>query len=448
MELVPDDHEQRLAARAKIQDQTDEDNAKTASAPPSQSAAASGVVTVSGVPIALTPDPRMTGPCPPGSTAFRPSAHPGPVAPSGQVKSAGAATVLVSSAGAAAAASSSAAAMPIPGQPRAIAFQYALSPITINGPPLDTTLVNASPTETTYPQLEWLINTTPLPQVVVPLLDSKTYQPNFPIEAAVGRFYRPDESPLAPAMMAIEGVARAASLDPKHPANNPTKHFLSFMVLSSQLLAWQHAQRFLENPLTYAETSKTLLYGYKAPSASGSAGAPATVRSMDDLQESGRRLLQKLCQRVDWLLELQRNSHRKFDGELALKVVVADRVWATETDAFIKEAEHKVVEMLQGNQQRFQQFREVSRRAVAWPHSPQLRVEIEAAGFAYRPTMIKRDRCVCDECAVEVNGWKPWHNPLAFHDFDKHKVRPPAQLFHAPNSPAVSQMVTDANRER
>lgn len=249
-------------------------------------------------------------------------------------------------------------------------------------------------------------------------------------------------------MMAIEGVARAVSLDPKHPANNPTKHLLSFTNALSQLLAWQHAQRFLENPLTYAETSKTLLYGYNAPSASGSGGAPAVVRSMDDLQERGQRLSRKLCQRVDWLLGLQRNSNRQFDGEIALKVLVADREWATEADAFLKELEHKVVEMLQANQARFQQFREVSRRAVAWPHSPQLRVEIEAAGFAYRPMMIKRDRSVCDECAVEVNGWKPWHNPLAFHDFDKHKVKPPAQLFQAPTSLAVSQMVTDANRKR
>lgn len=167
VELVPDDREQRLAAQARIQDQTDEDNAKTAAAPPSQSAAASGVVTVSGVPIARTPDPSMTRAEPPVSAAFRPAAHPGPAA---------------------------AAAMPVPGNPRAIAFQYALSPITINGPPLDTTLTSATPTETTYPQLEWMINTTPLPQVVIPSLDTKNYTPDFPVESTVGRFYRPDES--------------------------------------------------------------------------------------------------------------------------------------------------------------------------------------------------------------------------------------------------------------
>jgi hypothetical protein len=23
--------------------------------------------------------------------------------------------------------------------------------------------------------------------------------------------------------------------------------------------------------------------------------------------------------------------------------------------------------------------------------------------------MIKRDRCVCDACGVEVSGWRPWH---------------------------------------
>lgn len=94
----------------------------------------------------------------------------------------------------------------------------------------------------------------------------------------------------------------------------------------------------------------------------------------------------------------------------------------TEADSFMKDAEHKVVEMLHANQERFQQFREMQRRGVAWPHSAQLRCEIEAAGFVYRPMMIKRDRCVCDDCGIEVNGWKPWHNPLSFHNYEKHKV--------------------------
>ncbi|AYV86345.1 MAG: hypothetical protein Solumvirus5_12 [Solumvirus sp.] len=34
--------------------------------------------------------------------------------------------------------------------------------------------------------------------------------------------------------------------------------------------------------------------------------------------------------------------------------------------------------------------------------------------------LIKRDRCVCDICGVEVNGWRPWHNPWGFHNYDRH----------------------------
>lgn len=41
-------------------------------------------------------------------------------------------------------------------------------------------------------------------------------------------------------------------------------------------------------------------------------------------------------------------------------------------------------------------------------YSPNLRRQIERAGFIFRPMMIKRDRCVCDACGVEVSGWRPW----------------------------------------
>jgi len=169
---------------------------------------------------------------------------------------------------------------------------------------------------------------------------------------------------------------------------------------------------------------------------------------MDDFQDRGLRLVKRMCHRVDWILELQRKSNRSFDADLNLKVLAADKEWCADADSFMKEAEQKVTEMLSLNQKKFQQFREMQRRGVGWPHSAQLRGEVEAAGFSFRPMMIKRDRCVCDDCKVEVNGWKPWHNPLSFHNYDKHKIKPPGHLFHAPNSAAVSMMVTEANRRK
>lgn len=91
----------------------------------------------------------------------------------------------------------------------------------------------------------------------------------------------------------------------------------------------------------------------------------------------------------------------------------------------MKDAETSVTTMISNNPGKFAQFRELQSKGVAWPHSPQLRKEIEKAGFVFRPMMIKRDRCVCDKCEVEVSGWRPWHDPSLFHDELRH---PPGGL--------------------
>lgn len=74
----------------------------------------------------------------------------------------------------------------------------------------------------------------------------------------------------------------------------------------------------------------------------------------------------------------------------------------------------------------FKKFLEVP-GGIQWPHSPQLRRQIEFAGFVFRPKAIERDRCVCNTCGVEVSGWRLWHNPWTFHDWSKrHSITPPS----------------------
>lgn len=120
---------------------------------------------------------------------------------------------------------------------------------------------------------------------------------------------------------------------------------------------------------------------------------PVVPGSMDDFQNRGQLLIKKLCQRVEWLLDLQRRASgaaaagtggaagvKPFDAEFAIKVIAADREWANEATLFMKEAETKVTDMLTKNQQKFQAFRELQRKGVQWPHSADLRREIEAAG--------------------------------------------------------------------
>lgn len=122
-------------------------------------------------------------------------------------------------------------------------------------------------------------------------------------------------------MMAIEGMARLVSLDVKQAAHSQTKHVLSFLNTTNQLLGWQHVQRYIDNPLQYAERAKLLMFGNKP--AVGSFVTATLTGSMDELQVRALQILRKLCHRVDWILELQRTSNRSFDPELALKVIAA-----------------------------------------------------------------------------------------------------------------------------
>jgi Inhibitor of Apoptosis domain len=251
--------------------------------------------------------------------------------------------------------------------------------------------------------------------------------------------------PLAPALSAIEGVARTISLDSKHPANDAAKHLLSCLSAVNQLSGWQHVQNYIQNPQLYVERLKSAQRGEEPTR------GPVVPGSMDDFQFRGQTIIKRLCQRIEWLLDLQRKSNKPFDAEFAVKVVAADREWANDANVFMKEAESKVTDMLTKNQQKFQAFRELQRKGVQWPHSPELRREIEAAGFVFRPMMIKRDRCVCETCGVEVSGWRPWHNPWSFHNYAKHPVTFQPQvrnLLQPPTSAAVSQMVTEANRRK
>jgi hypothetical protein len=134
----------------------------------------------------------------------------------------------------------------------------------------------------------------------------------------------------------------------------------------------------------------------------------------------GQSIIKQLIQRIDWFLELSRKSGKPFDPNLAVRVIAADRKWAHAANVFMREAEAKVTELLVQNQKSFDEFRKLQRKGVQWPHSPELRMCIEKAGFAFRPMMIKRDRCICDQCHVEVSGWRPWHDPWKFHNYDRH----------------------------
>ncbi len=227
------------------------------------------------------------------------------------------------------------------------------------------------------------------------------------------------------------------------------------LATQSQLYGWQHVSEYIRNPRLYMERKKPVpvvnptekpkdpailaaekkAFDALCDSAMKAPRGPSELHeAIDGLQETGHDVIKRFIYRVDWF----RSIYAKADALIPLndlvRLIGTDLTWMAEANAFMKSCEETVAELLAKNPQRFNQFRELQKKGIQWPHSPELRTEIEKAGFVFRPMMIKRDRCVCDHCEVEVSGWRPWHDPKGFHDVSK--PHPWLQVSHAPATPA------------
>jgi hypothetical protein len=341
------------------------------------------------------------------------------------------------------------------GQERTLAFQNALAPMagstaTSSKPVVVvqqvspqqprfriSTIVGAeSKSAVTYDMVRTAFEKLSVRQIQLPPLPPEAdFKPVFGFGPCVAKFYSPNESMLAGVVAAGEGAARRLSLDSKTDASDGAKFMLSCIRAVNQLLGWQHVAAYIRNPNLYVERLKSAAAAAKRSGGSGGSngsngsngslldliGRPAIPASMDDIQARGQSIIKRLVQRIDWLLKLAQKAGQPFDPDLAVRVIAADVDWSYDANVFLRDAEGQVTTLLVQNQPRFHAFRDLQQKeGVRWPHSPELRCQIENAGFAYRPTMIKRDRCVCETCGVEVSGWRPWHDPWSFHDYRKH----------------------------
>jgi Inhibitor of Apoptosis domain len=279
----------------------------------------------------------------------------------------------------------------------------------------------AVPTGALYDELSWELRNKPPQHILLPLLDVSQYHTDLSLDPHVERFVPNTEAPLVQPLEQLEFHARAVATEPKDPACDPARQFLSCLSAVNQLTGWQHVQSFMHNPKLYIEKTKNAQRIPDAPPLLRGPAVSAPVRgSMDDFQTRGQLLIKRVAHRLEWFMEMARQAARPFDPDLAVRVLAADKFWAQDASAFMKEAESKVTDMLARNQDLFQQFRALQRHGVQWPHSAALRRQIEDAKFVFRPMMIKRDRCVCETCGQEVNGWRPWHDPWHFHDYARH----------------------------
>lgn len=233
----------------------------------------------------------------------------------------------------------------------------------------------------------------------------------------------------------------------------------------SQLYGWQHVSEYIRNPLLYTERTKSLPPAGSNPNNPSSAAPAPTAganpndpslwtargpseihEAIDLLQETGHNVTKALVQRIEWIQQIFRRDNVSMNAEFIIQVVATDITWVGQAAAFMKACEERVAELLAKNPQRFNQFRELQKKGVQWPHSLEVRKAVEKTGFSFRPMMIKRDRCVCDTCGVELSGWRPWYDPRAFHDYSKHPAAfrtlmyPPAPVAN-PNAATVSAAV-------
>ena len=260
-------------------------------------------------------------------------------------------------------------------------------------------------------------------------------------------------------MAGVEFEARMLSLDPKHAVPDAARHLLSTFSAINQLSGWQHVAWYIRNPALYLEKAKEAhrvaeaggTYSFAEAYAASQTnvkteGDTPTSINMEEYVRRGQNLIKRFACRIEWLLSLLKPVNKKFDSVFALRVMAADRVWAHDANEFMREVESKLTELLMANQNKFQAFRELQSKGVLWPHSMELRKQIESAGFAFRPMMIKRDRCVCETCGEEVSGWRSWHNPWSFHNYSRHDAsfRPPVNWLRAAPPPTAASTATAA----
>ena len=93
--------------------------------------------------------------------------------------------------------------------------------------------------------------------------------------------------------------------------------------------------------------------------------------------------------------------------------------------AELKKSDEAGKSFVKANEQSFEAYSALSRKGVAWPHSPERRRLWEAGGFEFRPMLFKRDRMVCSVCEPApkkdgICGIESWMYPQDYHIAAQH----------------------------
>jgi len=269
--------------------------------------------------------------------------------------------------------------------------------------------------------------------VVIPVLrllppyDEKSYEPSVSPAVTFREFAKPNL--LSEAMGMFDMRLRFLSAAPPptswtqvSAAVGLAKHMVNTLHTQTQIAGWVHFEEYVADSDRYIirMARRGKLHGDTVGAAIPFNPTEAAMRPVGALQPIGEAIVKRLLARVQWVAELLARARQTFDPDLCLHVIGSDGDWMDESGRFMKHAEAHVTELLKKNSARFGVFRDLQRRGVAWPHNALLRRDVEAAGFQFQPMMVKRDRCVCDTCGIEVSGWRPWFNPWHLHHLPRH----------------------------
>lgn len=284
--------------------------------------------------------------------------------------------------------------------------------------------------------------------ILPPLPDLSTFNCEIPLTYKVGSFLPTDEG-LPMLMASIEAAANAVRERKPETAVTKTGVLLyNFLGVTSQLYSFWDLQQYIANPDAYVKQrdAKVCFSEILEKNLRQNPGAD----SVENLILKGKVLLKRLCQRAQWVLEMNNSHSFPLSSDFLMKILAADRQWVDDANSFLN--------LLTHHPQKFQDFEELIKKGATWPHSILLLRIIRKAGYKFEPHMLRPDHCVCEECGVEVSGWRPWHDPKIFHNLAKHAPKYMESLIkqelemkktlamHPVDATAASPMVSDSKK--
>lgn len=299
-----------------------------------------------------------------------------------------------------------------------------------------------------------------------PLLNIDDFKTEFDITPKVETLL--ENSAAADAMCDFEDFLTQVTVDKTHPLYNEYKDFAQTILVAlgatTQISGWQRIPDFAIKKYQGKIDANLEKARYQPLLDS----AKPLKTAIDGLQVTGQGLLNHLLVRVEWVRRMMLASNLPFNPANCLKILAVERNWMTAAKAYENECEKEVANFITAHNDLYTEYRQMQKKGVEWPHAKITRSQIEKGSlnnkdkskdpnskeslsksdndnsksdnkikidndksnsdkdktnndksdndnnhnsdqYAFTPMMIKRDRCSCYICGIEMSGFRPWH---------------------------------------